>query len=262
MTPHVTTLRVAPVKALRSVRRDRVVLERQGVAEDRRLFLLDAHGAVITLRDHPQLTQVVPDLDLAEHTLSVRLPGGTVATSELTATGEPVNTTLFGKDRSGRVVAGPVAGALSDYVGEPVRLVLADRTGVGWDEGPVSLIGRASAEAVAAPEEPGAPPAERFRMLVEIGGVDAYEEDSWPGRRVRLGEDVVLQVTHPLGRCVIINSSPATGAKDWQGLKTLAALRGPDRVTLGVIASVERPGAVSVGDTVTVLSVLEETAPA
>ena len=41
---------------------------------------------------------------------------------------------------------------------------------------------------------------------------------------MRLGEAVV-EVTHALDRCVVVNASPATGEQDWAGLKTLAALR-------------------------------------
>ena len=245
----VNALRLAPVKALATVLSDRVWLDTDGVSEDRRLFLVRSDGSVVTQREHPKLTGVVPDLDLCARTLTVTLPDGTSAGTDLAATGDQVHARLFGKDRSGRLVPGPVADALSEYVGEPVRLVLAERTGIGWDEGPVSLIGRASADAVAPPPEPGTPITARFRMLVEIDGTAPYEEDSWVGCRLRIGESLV-RVTHPLGRCVIINHSPVTGTQDWQGLKTLVAAR--DRLTLGVIGLVEQPGEVRVGDLVDV----------
>lgn len=253
----VTKLRVAPVKGLGVVRRERVLLETQGVAEDRRLFLLRTDGSVVTQRRYPELTRVLPDLDLARGTLSVTFPDGTAATSHVNETGEELRATLFGKDRSGRLVPGPVAEALSDHVAEPLRLVLADSTGVGWDEGPVSILGRASADAVEVPDGHGASATERFRMLVEIAGTAPYAEDSWVGAQLRLGAAMV-RVTQPLGRCVIINHSPDTGKKDWDGLRTLAALRGHERVTLGVIATVDRPGEVRVGDTV---EVVRETRP-
>jgi len=83
--------------------------------------------------------------------------------------------------------------------------------------------------------------------LVEVDDVLAYEEDSWVGRDVRLGEATV-RVSHRLGRCVVIDHSPVTGSKDWQGVRTIARTRGPDSVTLGVIAEVLRPGTVRVGD--------------
>jgi uncharacterized protein YcbX len=245
--PSVAALTIAPVKALAAVRRHEVVLEPGGVAEDRRLLLLGQDGSVVTQRRHASLTSVVPDLDLARGSIRVAFPDGTVATSELQPTGELLHATLFGKPRSGRLVAGEVSHALSEYVGESVRLVLADTVGVGWDEGPVSLVATSSITAVGAPAADGASPADRFRMLVEVEGVLAYEEGSWVGRDLRVGQATV-RVSHRLGRCVVIDHSPVTGVTDWPGVRTIAAVRGPRTVTLGVIAQVREPGCVRVGD--------------
>lgn len=239
--PVVATLRVAPVKGLATVLRDAVHLDEQGVAEDRRLFLLDAAGGVITLRSHPHLVGVTPDLDLAQGVVSVTLPDGTVASCELSAAGEQVCAHLYGKDRRGRVLTGEVAEVLSGVAGEPVRVVLADRTGVGWDEGPVSILGRASAEAIGGPQRDRA----RYRMLVEVDGVEPFEEDTWVGRELALG-DARVTVTQRLVRCVIITQSPATGQKDWDGLHALAE-HGRRDLCLGVIADVVAPGEVRLG---------------
>ena len=59
-------------------------------------MLLHADGAVVTIRRHPELVQVVPDLDLAAGTISVRLPDGTVACSPLGEARAPVSSTLSG----------------------------------------------------------------------------------------------------------------------------------------------------------------------
>jgi hypothetical protein len=227
------------------------VLGPDGVDEDRRLFLVRADGAVVTMRSQPRLARVVPTLDLAGAALTLRFPDGAEATSKLDTVGDPVSAVLFGKRRAGNVLAGEAADALSEYVGEPVRLVLADRTGVGWDEGPVSLIGRGSVRAVGTPAGGGPHEGARFRMLVDVDGLAPYEEDSWVGRQARLG-DAVLEITHPLGRCVVVNHSPQSGDRDWSGLKEIAAHR-RGALTLGVIAEVRRNGTVRVGDPVEVL---------
>lgn len=244
----VTTLRVAPVKGLATVAAERIEIDEHGVAEDRRLFVLDQHGAVVTLRTHPKLVQVIPDLDLGRGVLNVTLPDGTRASSRLDQVGTEVRSHLFGKVRAGRIIPGDVAEALSTVAGQRLRLVLADRVGVGWDEGPVSLLGRASAAAVGGPD----PDMARYRMLVEVSGTEAYEEETWVGRQLELGTARV-GVTHPLGRCVVITTSPTTGNRDWNGLRALADTRGPDQLRLGVIAEVVRPGHVRVGSQVRVL---------
>lgn len=248
----VSRLRVAPVKGLATMELPELRLDVDGVAEDRRLFLLHADGSVVTMRTLPQLVGVRPELDLAERRLSVRLPDGGTATTGLDAADEPVTSALFGKRRTGRVLPGAVADALSELAGERLRLVLADRTGVGWDEGPVSLISQASAVAVGTPEDSDRIGAARYRMLIEIAGGEPYVEDGWVGRRIQVGE-VTLRVDHPLVRCVVIHHHPETGRRDWAGLHTLAARRGRDRLTLGVIAEVEHPGILRVGDRVSVV---------
>jgi uncharacterized protein YcbX len=245
--PSIAALTVAPVKALAAVRRRAVLLEPDGVADDRRLFLLRPDGSVATQRRHPSLTAVVPDLDLEQGSLTVTFPDRCVVTSELATSGDPLQATLFGKPRTGRLVPGAVADALSLFVGEPLRLVLASSVGVGWDEGPASLVSTSSIAAVGTPAEGPGERGMRFRMLMEVDGTAPYEEDSWVGRDVLVGGATVA-VTHRLGRCMVIDHSPRTGVKDWPGLRTIAGLRGPDTVTLGVIAQVRTPGLVRVGD--------------
>jgi uncharacterized protein YcbX len=246
----VQRLRIAPVKGLASVVRREIQLDEDGVAEDRRVLLLHADGSVVTMRRLPELVRIVPDLDLDAGTLSVTLPGGNRVSSALDTVTEPACSRLYGRDRPGRILPGDVADALSAFAGEPVRVLVADRTGVGWDEGPVSLISRASAAAVAPPDDGSG--LGRFRMLIEVDGTEAFEEDRWVGHRLRIGAAVV-RVAEPLQRCVVIERDPHTGVKDWAGLKSLAATRGSDRLTLGVFGSVDAPGSVRVGDDVQVL---------
>ena len=239
----VAAINVAPVKALGLAQPHRVRLEPEGVPEDRRLFLLREDGSVATLRTHPRLTSVRPDLDLHACTLGLTFPDGSVTGSVLEPR-EAVGAELFDRRRNGHVVPGEVADALSELAGERLRLVLADRTGEGWDEGPVSVLARASVQQVGTPES-GERSARRFRMLFEVAGAEPFVEDTWIGRRIRIGEAVV-RVTHALGRCLVINHDPDDGAKNWRGLHTLAEHR-PD-LSLGVIADVVEPGEVRVGD--------------
>lgn len=244
----VRTLRVAPVKGLGSVMRERITIDDQGVAADRRALLIDAAGAVVTLRSHPQLVRVTADVDLDARVLRVTLPDGSAAASDMNEAGDAMRAELYDKTRQGRVLGGAVAEALSEVAGEPIRVLLADQTGVGWDEGPVSILGSASAAAVGGADRDSA----RYRMLIEVAGTQPFEEDGWIDRDVQVG-DAVVRVTHQLQRCVIITQSPATGQKDWEGLHALAEHRGRDLLCLGVIAEVVSPGTVTIGASVSPL---------
>ena len=97
--------------------------------------------------------------------------------------------------------------------------------------------------------------ARRFRMLIELAGAEPHEEDAWVGRRIAIG-DAVLAVTQPDARCAITTQDPDTGVRDLDTLRTLIAYRGlrdGKYADLGVLADVERPGRVRLGDEVAVL---------
>ncbi|WP_419191909.1 MOSC domain-containing protein [Engelhardtia mirabilis] len=92
-------------------------------------------------------------------------------------------------------------------------------------------------------------------------GCEAYAEDHW--RRLRIG-DAELEVVKPASRCVLVNVNPTSGERDRRGepLRTLAGYRRtaggnyahkPDRIYLGVRASVARPGRVQRGDMLEIL---------
>ena len=96
----------------------------------------------------------------------------------------------------------------------------------------------------------------RFRMNFGIDGLEPHEEDGWRGRRVRVGEAVVVPQGN-VGRCVITTQNPDTGITDLDTLKGLAAYRRDVETTeplpFGVHAAVAQPGRVRVGDPVDLL---------
>lgn len=78
------------------------------------------------------------------------------------------------------------------------------------DEGAVSLIttaGLARLTSLCGPDPGhGGVDPQRFRanLLLDVPG-NGYPEDSWPGRLLRVGGEVVLRVVRPLTRCVMID---------------------------------------------------------
>jgi uncharacterized protein YcbX len=96
----------------------------------------------------------------------------------------------------------------------------------------------------------------RFRMNFGVDGLEAHEEDTWLGQRVRVGDAVVIPHGN-VGRCVITTQNPDTAISDLDTLKGLAAYRRGLETTeplpFGVHAAVATPGRVRVGDPVGLL---------
>ena len=75
--------------------------------------------------------------------------------------------------------------------------------------------------------EPGVD-ARRFRMLVEIDGVAAHEEDAWIGTTVRIGAALVRVAGH-VGRCSITTrpTSPRVTARTSTPFSYVSAMLSP-----------------------------------
>ena len=250
---HVSWLTIAPVKGLSLVELDELVLARNGVAENRRFYLVDAEGQRYGLLREGSLGLVRPAWDAARRRLELAFPDGSVVAGEMDVDGE-VTTDFYGRPVSGRVVRGPWSEALSAYVGRPVQLVRTEAgTAVDRDRGPVSMLSEASLEELrrqAGREERVDP--RRFRMLIGIGGVRAHGEDEWIGRRVQVGEAVVA-LREQVARCAITTQNPATGEPDFDTLREIRAYRGVRErklIDFGVYGGVAEPGRVRLGDPV------------
>jgi uncharacterized protein len=74
-----------------------------------------------------------------------------------------------------------------------------------------------------------------------------FIENSWVGKKMIIGKDVVLNITAPCTRCVMITLPQGDLPSDLGILSTVAKY---NEVHVGVYASVERGGTISRGDTV------------
>lgn len=244
----VTALAIVPVKGMRVAGVDSVTLERRGPAGDRAFLVVDEQDRLLLTTRTPALMAVEPAWDGT--TLRLRFPdGGEVA--EEPRPGAAATTRLYdGREMPGRLVDGALAGALSEHLGRPVRLLMRDTDQTGADDAPVSLMSEASLGALAPALGGTVPDGRRFRMTLTIDGVEAWEEHGWTGRELAAGE-AVLRVVDAIPRCVVTTRDPDRGSTDVPTLKALARLRGKDDVTFGVWCEVVRPGTVRRGDAVT-----------
>ncbi len=254
MAPTVTALATTPIKGLRVVAASRLTLGESGAADDRRFYLVDERGRMVNGKIVGELHTIVADYRHDERALTLRFADGT-AVGGAVEVGEPIDTRFFSRPARARPLLGPWSQALSEHVGRPLRIVESDgRLGVDRGRaGAVSLISRASLAALASAGSTDRVDARRFRMLVEIDGVAAHEEDSWLGASVRIGAALVRFGGH-VGRCLTTSRDPDSGVVDQPTLDILRAYRSgldtTEPLPFGVYGEVLEGGVVAVGDAV------------
>jgi hypothetical protein len=257
VTARVAWLSFTPVKATRLHLVDEVEVLETGLRGDRRFYLVAETGRLVNDKDCGPLQLVEAGYDEAGDELCLRLPG----CGEFTATverGEEIETTFHGRPRPARLVHGPWAEALSDYAGRSLRVVEGARPAPDRGRsGATTLLGTASLARLA--DELGVESVDprRFRMNIGVAGLDAHAEEGWRGRRVLVGEAVMIPQGN-VGRCAVTTQNPETGSPDLDTLNALAAYRSEIETTeplpFGAHAAVVQPGLIRVGDAVAPLA--------
>jgi uncharacterized protein YcbX len=235
------------------------------VAGDRRFWLVSGEGRLVNGKLCPQLMRIRPTWDEAAGRLTLRFPDGSEVTG-VVRLGARVDPPLYGTPHRSRTVDGPWQDALSRFAGFPVTLLWSEQGAVdrgagggGW----MSIVSRASLERLG--EEADAPHVDgrRFRMLFEIDGVGAHEEDTWLGLQVQIGEAVVRPLGD-VGRCAVTKCDPDTGISDLDTLGALARYRREgriERLPFGVYGDVVVAGRVAVGHAVKVIDAVAVARP-
>jgi uncharacterized protein len=252
----VAWISISPVKGLALRQLDECELTEAGVAGDREFFLVDETDRLVNSKGLGVLQQIVPTWDDEAALLSLAFPDGTSVADQVHVD-EALDAQFWGLAVPVWVVSGPWSDAISDFVGRNLRLVRAP--GPATDRlrsGAATLLGTASLRAIARASGVGDVDGRRFRMNFGVDGLDEHEEDDWLGRRVRLGEAIVVPQGN-VGRCAVTTQNPETGERDLDTLKALAAYRGDLETTeplpFGVHAAVAEGGHVRVGDPVQLL---------
>jgi uncharacterized protein YcbX len=252
----VSGLAVTPVKGTRLQPAESVSLDRDGARGNRRFFVIDDRQRMLNGKQLGRLLSVVAKYDADDRHLALTFPGGDLVEGDVSC-GDTVKTRFFSRAREARVVEGPWSEALSAYCGRPLRLVEADGDGRAVDRGrsgAVTLVSRASVRRLTSAA--GIPDVDerRFRMLIEIDGVDAHAEDAWVGARTRVGEALIAWGGH-VGRCLVTSRDPDSGEIDLPTLDILREYRGDCTTTeplpFGIYGAVIEAGRVRVGDPVT-----------
>jgi uncharacterized protein len=93
----------------------------------------------------------------------------------------------------------------------------------------------------------------RFRSNIVIEGLEAWEEQRWVGRKLRIGA-VIFDVVTPKGRCLATQANPYSGERDLPILKTLTRSFHQDKPTfaIGMVTS-GAGGQIHIGDEVSLM---------
>lgn len=246
MSARVARINVTPVKSLRLHHPDEVELRPDGAVEDRRFLLVDDGRRLYNGKRDTSLVRSTAAWDPDERRLEVTLADGTVVADEPIPAGAAI-VEVYGRVVRGHAVEGPWADAFSDLAGRSLTLVEREDGAWATDSRPATIVSRASLGLIDGDGR-------RFRMLLELDGLESLAEEAWGSRRIRIGE-VTLLVGVPTPRCAVPSASPDTGTRDRDVLRELIEKRGPvdGEACLGVYAEVLEPGVVRVGDAVELL---------
>ena len=247
---------------------DLTVLGEGQIAGDRALGLRFANSAVpddvwskkydlLGLVNTPGLTRLHLRFDHKRLRLCISLEGAILVDE--------------GLDEHGRK---RIASAVEEYVfkldqnslsGHPERLPLR-LVGDGvtsryhnTEGGQVTLHSRKSLAAIAAAiGDPGLSE-RRFRSNIAVEGLEAWEEQSWLRRKVRIGQ-VNFEVVKPKVRCLVTHANPKTGEWDLPILTTLTKEFGQEKPTFAVaMVPSGGGGQIHVGDKVSLTDQREVT---
>lgn len=231
----VIDLRRYPVKAMGGERMFRLTLDARGVVGDRAWAVVDGDGKLASGKNSRRMRRYDRIFDFA----AVTEADGRVHAGAYGGVMHPAGTAELDAELSAALDAEVRLTPEADYGDAEARL---------FDQGAVSLVGSATL-AWAAAELGVDHVASRIRANIVVATSEAFAEESWLGRRVRLGEAVV-RVDEVIPRCRMIDLAQNGVPEPAPFLKALSAARGPN---LAVYCTPEHPGDVAIGDEVGVL---------
>ncbi|NUR26604.1 MAG: MOSC domain-containing protein [Catenulispora sp.] len=242
-----------PVKSMRGEQVAGAAVDARGLVGDRRWAVWDPEGRFGSCKDTRRFRRMdglldfvagYPDApDIADAPTSPNAP----ASPEDTAVGAPQ---LLAPDGARHPVPSPAADdAVRAHIGrDDVRLMPEAET-PHHDAAPLHLLSTATLDWYRQQLQDVPTDERRLRpnLVVRLPGAQAFAEDAWHGRRLRIGDGphaVLAQFLRQTVRCRTLNVAQDDLPYTSRGLKSLA-----DRdLKLGVYLEVVEPGRITVGD--------------
>lgn len=265
----IVSLHTYPIKGSHRNDHDAAVVERQGLAGDRRWIVVDHDGVGVTQRDTSVLSQL--HVTPVGGGLVVRTPGMPDLHVAEPADGPKEFVRVFKRKPPAPARIADDGGWFARFLGRPVRLAWqadpSGRTvdGPSRDDDRVSLadgypmlvttegsLAALNDWLVEAGEEPV--PMTRFRPNIVVAGAAPWAEDDWVGRQLKIGE-VPFLAAKACARCLVTTIDQETGVKGSQPLRILGRFRNiGGGLLFGMNLLPDATGTLRVGDEVTLAS--------
>lgn len=257
----VSGLFIYPIKGCRGIALTEAVVEDIGLANDRRMLVVDQDGTFLSQREVATmaLINVIPH----QHGWQLSAPNHSSIVFTPTTAGLTRLATVW-RDTCMVVDQGDAIGDwLTAVLGLPCRMVVmapnyrrlvsADYAlnvddAVSFADGYASLITNQGSLDDLNTKLANPIGMDRFRPNIVVSGAPAWDEDSW--HEIQIG-DVTVTAVKPCARCVVTTTDQATGERSTEPLATMSTFR---KLGHGVIFGqnlIHRTlGTIRVGDSV------------
>jgi uncharacterized protein YcbX len=244
----VAALHLHPLKSCGGIVVRESLLIETGLEFDRAWMVVDAHGEMLTQRDHARLALVQPTLRSADVVL--RAPGMLTLHLQLDTVEQPTRVRVWDDIVKAYDMGDLAAQWFSDFLGVTARLArfdpqeqrLSDPQWAGEiaaenafaDGFPILVASTASLAELNRRLAQGGHTAvnmQRFRPNIVLDGLQAHEEDHLHEMTIQTAEGpVVLRLVKPCGRCSIPDVDPQTAARGHAVGDALATYRADPRL--------------------------------
>jgi uncharacterized protein YcbX len=218
----------------------------RGIEGDREFYLVNGEGRLVTQRECGELVLIKAVYSPENELLRMDFPDGLVIEGSLIQA-RKITTRIWDRRVTGFILDGDWTEALSRFCGFPVALAKSEIRGQCFDEYPMSLLSDSSVQALDAESID----IRRFRPSLCLAGSEPFEEDTWIGSSLKIGDSLIVQIIARDPRCSIVCYDPDNGHRNDDVLtRVKTATEGP---YLGVYGLIANAGTVTIGDAVALI---------
>jgi uncharacterized protein YcbX len=253
-----------PIKSMMGEEINAASITTHGLFGDRAMALVDSETGKVASAKNPRKWPTFfsyraaytfpPDLAAPLPPARVTLPNGSTILTSDTDFNAAISASL------GRPVtlisSAPKTAQLEEYWPDMEGLAHRDHVtdealpeGTFFDLALLHILTTSTIDALRAAYPQGRFEPRRFRpnLILDTTGLSGFVENSWIGRTLSIGDNVLLKITGPCPRCVMTTLPQGDLPKDPGILKTAAT---HNNVQVGVYATVLLPGPITRGDAV------------